>query len=331
MTTSFQPRKPAGSPQGGQFDTKPHDQIGSALDTGVTASDLENPDGTVNFAKIFAEETYGPDDNRRLFGVYVDYDDQLRSEQVEALLQGDPDSTVDYEIFTSMTYPQVYEKVTETLEAWEESMGWEEWDALLDRHFDGDRTLLEDEAREYYMDNMDEDAMSQLVRLTRNVDFRHDVVTIDTDEWLEMEPDEMREAITDRVMSELVAKGVDDTAENRAAVRTMVDKIDDDDLGGGLTLSVAGRADASDLLCDEEGNQVWWWDSTVDYERPYVEMRSDSYSYEYGPVGSGYVSGTLSAPLMVEEDCIHVDTNIMGEKAASSVTRRKVDSPDASH
>lgn len=27
MTTSFQPRKPAGSPQGGQFDTKPHDQI----------------------------------------------------------------------------------------------------------------------------------------------------------------------------------------------------------------------------------------------------------------------------------------------------------------
>ena len=263
--------------------------------------------------------------------MYVDYDDQLRSEQVEALLQGDPDNTVSDEIYLNITDPDVYEKVSTALDSWEESMGWEEWDALLDRHFDGDRTLLEDEAREYYMDNMDEDAMSQLVGVTKNVNFRHDVVTIDTDEWLDMEPEAMREAITDRVMSELVAKGVDDTAENRAAVRTMVGKIDDDELGGELTLSVAGRADASDLLCDEEGNQVWWWDSTVDYERPYVEMRSDSYSYEYGPVGSGYVSGTLSAPLKVEEDCIHVDTNIMGEEAASSVTRRKVDSPDASH
>lgn len=35
MTSSFQPRKPAGSPQGGQFDNKPHDQIMPELDEPV--------------------------------------------------------------------------------------------------------------------------------------------------------------------------------------------------------------------------------------------------------------------------------------------------------
>lgn len=53
MTTSFQPRKPAGSPQGGQFDSKPHTTLPDPVPEGIFG-----PRGFV--AECGAEDTLKP-------------------------------------------------------------------------------------------------------------------------------------------------------------------------------------------------------------------------------------------------------------------------------
>ena len=324
MTMSnFQPRKPAGSPTGGQFDTKPHALTALSMD--VSARDLETPEGEVDFRKLFAEQDYSRDPNHPvLFGTYVDYRDQLRDEQFDALLAGDPDNTVLDEIYVNMDMEHVDEVVNKTIESWEESMDWEQWDAFLDKHFDGDRDALYDQACDYYGQHMDESAMSQLIDNTRPVYFRHNALSFD-DLGLNLDQEDeshARAQIEDAVMRKLVVMGVDDTEDNRSKLHTMIDEITDDDIyDTDSTISVAGKADGADLLKDGDGREAWWEDSTMTYEEPLIELHLDKADNYRGPLEAGSFTGTMRVPLEVGADSIFATNNVYGEEAAHHITR----------
>ena len=298
MTNSFQPRKPAGSPQGGQFDTKPHDQIGSALDTGVTAAaDFMNRDGTVNFTRVFDNYSYGRGGDFYTYGPDFDWQDHLSDAELDELLHGGANIEA-YSHILEYEFDHVDEQTDRALGELRESMTPDQWDTLVSQA--GGENKLVFDARDFYSRHMDQGAIEKLVRQTDRAGFTHHLseVSVPDDEDVPLE--QLKADLFSTTMDSLQRLGIPDTEHNRATIAAMVDEMDETDYGEDIAFSVSGQTDPADLLLDSDGHEAWNKDATMRYERPCIIMTSTA-DYE-GPRSVGELEGAISVPLSVDPD-----------------------------
>lgn len=297
MTTSFQPRKPAGSPQGGQFDTKPHAAINSIDCAPPTAADFMNRDGTVNFTRVFDNYSYGRGGDFYTYGPDLDARDHLNEADIDELLQGghNPEK---YRAITECDTDTAHDNTGQTLSDLRDTMVPDQWDELVQRS--GGEENLYDQAFDFYLNHMDQTAIEKLAGQTDRAGFTHHLseVSVPDDEDVPLE--QLKADLFSTTMDSLQRLGIPDTEHNRATIAAMVDEMDETDYGEDIAFSVSGQTDPTDLLLDSDGHEAWNKDATMRYERPCIIMTSTA-DYE-GPRSVGELEGAISVPLSVDPD-----------------------------